>query len=395
MNAVTPLRSATRREVLPDPAPIDLKSLSELLQHLERGITQPRQWDRFLELLAQHLRASVTALVLRPVAEGEAGVMHLWGVSAEGLAAYAHRYFAFDPFVQLPLGRVVMLDEMVASDALERSEFYRDYLVPQDAIHHLGVDLRVGADLRAGAHYHVRFRACRPRSAGPFGPSDRALCELLVPHLQAAVDAHAEFALTRTERSVYAQAVDHLTLATLILDHQGRVIHKNDAAREVLAQADGISLEGDHLALSHREDAELFRAAFRRAVAGHWSGQPGIVEVVRVHRWVDQQPLAMVVKPAGPPGDGGMLGAVAVFLSTERGITASTAPGIQKLLGLTNRETQLALCLANGRSLQESADDIGVTMSTARAHLRAIFAKTGIDRQSRLVRVILRSVAAL
>ena len=110
-------------------------------------------------------------------------------------------------------------------------------------------------------------------------------------------------------------------------------------------------------------------------------------------------PIVVVVKPAAashsPAGDRAMLGAVAVFLSTERGITESTAAGIQKLLGLTNKETRLALCLANGRSLQESAADIGITLSTARAHLRAIFSKTGIDRQSRLVRVILRSVAAL
>jgi DNA-binding CsgD family transcriptional regulator len=72
---------------------------------------------------------------------------------------------------------------------------------------------------------------------------------------------------------------------------------------------------------------------------------------------------------------------VAVFLSMEHGIT--------------NKETQLAMCLANGRSLQESAADIGITLNTARAHLRAIFAKTGIDGQTQLVRVILRSVAAL
>jgi DNA-binding CsgD family transcriptional regulator len=389
VNAATPLRGATLRELPADSAPIDLKSFSELLERLERGITQPKQWDLFLEMLAQHLRASLAALVLQPVADEEAGVMHVWGANAEEVTAYAHRYFALDPFVQLPLGRVVTLDQVVAADAPEHSELYRDYLVPNNAIYHLGVDLR------AGTHYHVRLRVCRRRAAGAYGPYDRALCELLVPHIQAAVDAHAEFALTRTERSVYAQAMDHLTLATLILDHQGRVIHENDAAREVLARADGISLDGDQLALAHREDAELFRAALRRAMAGRQSGRPGIVEVVRVHCRRDRKPLTIVVKPANAGPAGGLLGAVAVFLCAEQGITESTAPGIQRLLGLTNKETRLALCLANGRSLQESAADIGITMSTARAHLRAIFAKTGIDRQSRLVRVVLRSVAAL
>jgi DNA-binding CsgD family transcriptional regulator len=392
MSSAIALRTGVRTEK-PAGATLDLKRFSELLLHVERGVTQPAHWDKFLELLAQDLRASVTGLVLRPVTVGETGLMHLWGASAEGFAAYAHRYFALDPFVQLPLGRVVTLDQVVPADVLERSEFYRDYLVPYDAIYHLGVDLR------AGGLYRVRFRACRPRHAGPFGPHDRALCELLVPHLQTAVDAYAEFELMSTECSVYAQAMDHLTMATLILDHEGRVIHGNGAAHEILAQHDGIILDDNHLTLPHREDAELFHAAFKRALAGRRAGQPSIVEVVRIHRSADQEPIVVVVKPAAAShssaGDRTMLGAVAVFLSTERGITESTAAGIQKLLGLTNKETQLALCLANGRSLQESAADIGITLSTARAHLRAIFAKTGIDRQSRLVRVILRSVAAL
>jgi DNA-binding CsgD family transcriptional regulator len=392
MRPAIALRTGVRTET-PTAATLDLKRFSELLLHVERGVTQPAHWDKFLELLARELRASVTGLVLRPVTVGGPGLMHLWGASAEGFAAYAHRYFALDPFVQLPLGQVVTLDQVVSADILERSEFYRDYLVPYDAIYHLGVDLR------AGGLYHVRFRVCRPRHAGPFGSNDRALCELLVPHLQTAVDAHAEFELMSTERSVYAQAMDHLTMATLILDHDGRVIHSNGAAHEILAQHDGIILDDHHLTLPHREDADLFHAAFKRAVAGRRSGQPGIVEVVRIHRSAGQEPIVVIVKPAAashsPAGDGVMLGAVAVFLSTERGITESTAAGIQKLLGLTNKETRLALCLANGRSLQESAADIDITLSTARAHLRAIFAKTGIDRQSRLVRVILRSVAAL
>ena len=55
----------------------------------------------------------------------------------------------------------------------------------------------------------------------------------------------------------------------------------------------------------------------------------------------------------------------------------------------------LALALANGQTLQEAAVTLGISLNTARAHLRAIFAETGIDRQTKLVHAILRSVAAL
>jgi DNA-binding CsgD family transcriptional regulator len=87
--------------------------------------------------------------------------------------------------------------------------------------------------------------------------------------------------------------------------------------------------------------------------------------------------------------------AVAVFISVEEGKQVPAVEPIRKLFDLTHKEAQLAHCLANGRSLQEAAVELGITLNTARAHLRSTFSKTGIDRQARLVRAILRSVAQL
>ena len=73
-----------------------------------------------------------------------------------------------------------------------------------------------------------------------------------------------------------------------------------------------------------------------------------------------------------------------MFISVEEN-SQSPPPveTIRKLFELTHKEAQLALCLANGRSLQEAAGDLGITLNTARAHLRSTFSKTGIDRQAR------------
>ena len=68
---------------------------------------------------------------------------------------------------------------------------------------------------------------------------------------------------------------------------------------------------------------------------------------------------------------------------------------IQKLFGLTPKEATLALRLAGGDSLQEASATLGISTNTSRAHLRSIFAKTGVDRQAKLVRVLLKSVAML
>jgi DNA-binding CsgD family transcriptional regulator len=77
----------------------------------------------------------------------------------------------------------------------------------------------------------------------------------------------------------------------------------------------------------------------------------------------------------------------------ERAPAELSAEAVQQLFGLTRKEAELALRLAAGRRLLEAARDQGISLNTARAHLRAIFAKTGIDRQCRLVSALLKSVA--
>jgi DNA-binding CsgD family transcriptional regulator len=67
----------------------------------------------------------------------------------------------------------------------------------------------------------------------------------------------------------------------------------------------------------------------------------------------------------------------------------------QELFHLTGAETMLAIQLANGLSLEEAAAALNIKRNTARAHLRSIFSKTGVRRQTELVRIFLNSVAML
>jgi DNA-binding CsgD family transcriptional regulator len=86
---------------------------------------------------------------------------------------------------------------------------------------------------------------------------------------------------------------------------------------------------------------------------------------------------------------------IASGIAGKRPADLPAEAAVQQLFGLTPKEAALALRLAGGRSLAEAASDQGVSLNTARAHLRAIFGKTGVDRQSRLVSTLLKSVAML
>ncbi len=63
---------------------------------------------------------------------------------------------------------------------------------------------------------------------------------------------------------------------------------------------------------------------------------------------------------------------------------------LRDLFGLTLAESKIAICLHNGLTVNDAADQVGVRISTVRDQLTSIFAKTSTSRQSELVSILSR-----
>jgi len=68
---------------------------------------------------------------------------------------------------------------------------------------------------------------------------------------------------------------------------------------------------------------------------------------------------------------------------------------LQQLFSFTRAEARLALGLAKGKRLEDVEAELNITHNTARAHLRSMFVKADVNRQSELVHVLANSVAPL
>jgi DNA-binding CsgD family transcriptional regulator len=99
---------------------------------------------------------------------------------------------------------------------------------------------------------------------------------------------------------------------------------------------------------------------------------------------------ARVAREAGPVFDE-ML-ALTAPPSERQAAATGLAPSVYELKvrwGFTVAEARLARRLAGGKSLQESARDLGIRHETARSHLKHVLEKTGVGRQADLVRTLL------
>jgi DNA-binding CsgD family transcriptional regulator len=78
-----------------------------------------------------------------------------------------------------------------------------------------------------------------------------------------------------------------------------------------------------------------------------------------------------------------------LFVSDSEAEAELPTSALSRLYGLTPAEAALVRELANGRSIQEAAVRLGITIGTARQRLVQIFDKTGTERQASLVRLVL------
>jgi DNA-binding CsgD family transcriptional regulator len=375
------------------------RDYDSLVNLIYEGTLEQKPWQSFLPRLRQVMDAHAVSLVLRPPATGDRGVILNCRRHEHDLADpndweainYREQFFAIDPFVNLPPGKVVTQRELIPDQELVKTEYYRNYLRPIGVFHILGVDTVEPGGLIA------RLRIARQEQEEAFDDTHKSLCEQLLPHLRRAIQIHARLNRTESERDLYAGAVNQLSVAAIILDEQGGVLNTNNLANQILETGDGISLVDGALTLAIKTDHLRLTETIRATIAAQLAGETSMAHAMRVSRPSGLPELGLVVRPipATEWAEGQSSPCVAVFISDPEQQESASQQLLGELFELTPAEANLAIKLARGLSLAEVSEQQSISQHTARAQLKSIFAKTGVTRQAELVRLVLRSVASL
>lgn len=91
----------------------------------------------------------------------------------------------------------------------------------------------------------------------------------------------------------------------------------------------------------------------------------------------------------GQSAPGAERGNVALYISDPESQVEAPAKWLRQLYRLTAAESAVALHLANGSSLTETAECLGVTRNTVRTHLQRVLQKTDTRRQGELIKLVM------
>lgn len=376
---------------------LNFEQYSGLIETIYELSQSKSVWYKPLQALRECFEANYVTLILKPSFEHEEEDLGLMiaighGISSEKKVQYLPYRYHVTPFSNQAPDTVFTVDDLMDEDAWEQSTYRKYWCATTDIYHVMAVDI---ATSDGGI---IKLRLTRPETKANFSEDEKDFLQKLVPHLKRALDLHQELDRSNSLGSMYNEAISRLSIATLQVDESGRILDQNVFANELLMKEDGLKVKGGkltaHYPNDNRELKQLIQNAFK---LGRESGKQFLPDAMSIARPSGEVNLGVVIEVIPPPvwENGSGKGKAIVYIRDSVAKSQASSDVAKKIFGLTKAETALTLELANGLSLEEAAERLNIRRNTARAHLRSIFSKTGVRRQTELVRILLNSVAPL
>jgi DNA-binding CsgD family transcriptional regulator len=353
----------------------------QLIDLLYQAPADPPVWLRFLDALRAAISEDVITLFAAQPLATHPGVLAGSGIGVAQIDAteFLRPSTRHPTPAELPAGSVI---EVPFENPFGKSRLYREFLEPAGVLPGPGfitIIERTESLVIAAGLVLPRSKRWKPRER------DRALLERVAPHLVNGRRLHLRRVMHSRDGEALLSAADHLLLAMLFVDENGRVSYANQSAAELLGVSPGFA---EPATLASKFPDERTRA-WQRLLKSEQGGAPNALVYAHPE---DGRPLQVIGTPFGWNEQEGISAARfarAVFVCDPKRLAGDPVPVLRDLYGLTQSETRLALLLLADCSVEEAAKLLGITVGTARGVLKTIFAKTGTNRQASLVRLLL------
>jgi DNA-binding CsgD family transcriptional regulator len=188
------------------------------------------------------------------------------------------------------------------------------------------------------------------------------------------------------------EALDLVNIGLLVTTAAGQLLLANRTAEEILKTRDGLELTPMGAVRTSLKCTPSL-GALMEVVAK--PGNAGAKDsVLALRRPSGKRPLTAVVRSVeGTPSNADPMAPATLLFILDPETPAETVEAeLRQLYGLTAMEACLANLLMGGKALDECCNLLDIRRSTARTHLQHLFEKVGVQRQSELVSLLLKSI---
>lgn len=372
-------------------SPSDNAGTESLLDCLYDAVMSPDGFQSFIAMLGMVFQVRGVCLLIRNAETLDAKSLWLHGITQEFIQEYSLEFASEDMLAQhlitAPIARFYASNlDVPGIENLADTSFYRKFLVPQDMAYAAGCIV-----LREGV-WQTELYLQRTSRHSPFSPDEIERLNLLVPHLQRAIQMRQRFIEMQFDQNVLAGGLDVLAMPTLLFDEYGRVAHFNRSAAPLLNDRSYFWLEFGQIQTCDPVTTRKLQFELGNAIRISRGDDIAFTSVLLLPR-PGRMPLMMMLAPVHLKVSPVRQGAALLFISDPENTPGVTTDSVRSLFGLTAAEAELAVALCGGQTLEKVARERGTSIHTIRSQLKSLFNKTGTRRQADLVSLLLSSPA--
>jgi DNA-binding CsgD family transcriptional regulator len=240
----------------------------------------------------------------------------------------------------------------------------------------------------------------RSDTAKPFARHRLQATENLLPLVRAACVSNRQFGSFKAVSRAVMNRYERYHVGCILVDESALVLYRNECARELLEQSDGlrITANGRLAACSEAETAAL-NAAIGEHLAGDLPDSHFASDLLKVSRPNRREALSLAISPyrggAHSLHDRLHGGHAVIMVFNPHRPPVQRGSVVSQVLDLSATESHIACAIAAGESLEAIALASNRSVEAIRSQLKRIFRKTGTSRQTELVKLVLSGPAAM
>ena len=278
-----------------------------------------------------------------------------------------------------PIGRAVVDSAIIDTESFRASEFYNEWCRPQQYLYGAALNLATSQGWRASLMISGR---------NEYDPDAIKIFSAVTPHLIRAFQLNQLLHETQSLGMGAFAALEYLDRGALLVGPEGKVQTANGLADAILAQGEGLLLRHGLLSCVKPADTAALNRLIALSIRGIAMPDEGTMQISRGE---GRSPLAVQCL-AFPnrnwwPGFSRHLAMIFVVDPDARMVQATER--LRQRFSLTPAEARLAWEIVQGGGRKNAAEKRGISVATARSQLTSIFDKTGVRRQSELVRLFM------
>lgn len=355
---------------------MQLRERDSLIRSIYDAALDPAEWPAMLTRVARAMNCEQCNFVMVDPYAGDTQVITpMWREDdRESFFSHWQKEFTIAHKLQaFPVGRVIDYEEMFDVGWLRRTDFYNEWWLPQ-GVGGGSFAANIVADGQATASITVHA----PTAKLGFTHAEKELFQDIVGHLTRSVKVLRRLQMARL---VTTQTEAELASGFAVVDRYGLVLHADAPTRSWLERLGIIQLGSNATRIAPGPVKSQMLRAIDDAVGSHCDlrDQTG-------------SPVRLTIIPCSPCENLDLVSidrpAALIWLASPEQIYQEKMRRLSTTYSLTPAETRIALEACSGGGRVEIAKRCGLSPSTVRTHLEAIYLKTDVHKHAELVHLV-------